>query len=159
MKNLLASVLKVNMWRYALVIYRSLAAHSSSLFASMSLANYLNTTAQLLPLTFLFFSFAFFLSFSLFFFTFLIRQSNRNQSRERDHRGTKSKERSGERELPSTVSQTAARDRAIQQKRKEIDEVDGVSLHSHTHAHSHAHTRVGRRGSYKQKSKDKKSWD
>ncbi|KAL3974625.1 hypothetical protein ACER0C_023251 [Sarotherodon galilaeus] len=49
--------------------------------------------------------------------------SDRNQSRERDHRGTKSKERSGEGELPSTVSQTAARDRAIQQKRKEIDEV------------------------------------
>uniref|UniRef100_A0A4W6EQA0 Periphilin-1 C-terminal domain-containing protein n=1 Tax=Lates calcarifer TaxID=8187 RepID=A0A4W6EQA0_LATCA len=46
-------------------------------------------------------------------------------SRERDHRGTKSKEReqSRDRELPSTASQTAARDRAIQQKRKEIDEV------------------------------------
>uniref|UniRef100_A0A3Q0T2H4 Periphilin-1 C-terminal domain-containing protein n=1 Tax=Amphilophus citrinellus TaxID=61819 RepID=A0A3Q0T2H4_AMPCI len=42
---------------------------------------------------------------------------------ERDHRGTKSRERSRDRELPSTVSQTAARDRAIQQKRKEIDEV------------------------------------
>ncbi|XP_076734372.1 uncharacterized protein LOC101473893 isoform X1 [Maylandia zebra] len=52
-----------------------------------------------------------------------LSKSNRNQSRERDHKGTKSKERSGERELPSTVSQTAARDRAIQQKRKEIDEV------------------------------------
>ncbi|GAA6216385.1 serine/arginine repetitive matrix protein 5-like [Lates japonicus] len=48
-----------------------------------------------------------------------------NQSRERDHRGTKSKEREQSRdgELPSTASQTAARDRAIQQKRKEIDEV------------------------------------
>ncbi|XP_070696388.1 periphilin-1 [Pempheris klunzingeri] len=51
--------------------------------------------------------------------------SDRNQSRERDHRGTKSKERerSWDRELPSTASQTVARDRAIQQKRREIDEV------------------------------------
>lgn len=71
-------------------------------------------------------------------FPFLqICQSDRNQSRERDHRGTKSKERepSRERELPLTASQTAARDRAIQQKRREIDEVEGVSLHKHTHAH------------------------
>ncbi|KAG7228217.1 hypothetical protein INR49_013380 [Caranx melampygus] len=60
--------------------------------------------------------------------------SDRNQSRERDHRGTKSKERepSRDRELPLTASQTAARDRAIQQKRREIDEVEGVSLHKHT---------------------------
>ncbi|CAN9515479.1 unnamed protein product [Ophioblennius macclurei] len=50
---------------------------------------------------------------------------DRNQSRERDHRRSKSKdgERSRDRELPSTVSQTAARDRAIQKKRREIDEV------------------------------------
>lgn len=56
---------------------------------------------------------------------FTVSQSDRNQSRERDHRGTKSKdrERSRDKELPSTVSQTAARDRAIQQKRREIDEV------------------------------------
>lgn len=56
---------------------------------------------------------------------FTVSQSDRNQSREKDHRGTKSKdrERSRDRELPSTVSQTAARDRAIQQKRREIDEV------------------------------------
>ncbi|XP_040921528.1 periphilin-1 [Toxotes jaculatrix] len=56
---------------------------------------------------------------------FTVCQSDRNQSRERDHRGTKSKEREQSRdgELPSTVSQTAARDRAIQQKRREIDEV------------------------------------
>lgn len=53
-------------------------------------------------------------------------QSNRNQSRERDHRGTKSKERerSREGELPSTASQMTARDRAIQQKRREIDKVE-----------------------------------
>ncbi|XP_053173575.1 periphilin-1 [Scomber japonicus] len=56
---------------------------------------------------------------------FTASQSGRNQSRERDHRGTKSKERERSRdgELPSTTSQTAARDRAIQQKRREIDEV------------------------------------
>ncbi|XP_026189392.1 periphilin-1 [Mastacembelus armatus] len=56
---------------------------------------------------------------------FTVCQNDRNQSRERDHRGTKSKERerSRDRELPSTVSQTVARDRAIQQKRREIDEV------------------------------------
>ncbi|XP_078111413.1 uncharacterized protein LOC144521046 isoform X1 [Sander vitreus] len=51
----------------------------------------------------------------------IVCQNDRNQSRERDHRGTKSKER--DRELPSTASQTATRDRAIQKKRKEIDEV------------------------------------
>ncbi|XP_032432992.1 periphilin-1 [Xiphophorus hellerii] len=45
-------------------------------------------------------------------------QNERNQSRERDHR-----ERSRDGELPLTASQTAARDRAIQQKRREIDEV------------------------------------
>ncbi|XP_068997266.1 periphilin-1 [Embiotoca jacksoni] len=52
-------------------------------------------------------------------------QNDRNQNRESDHRGTKSKERERSRdwELPSTGSQTAARDRAIQQKRREIDEV------------------------------------
>ncbi|KAI3357599.1 hypothetical protein L3Q82_016015 [Scortum barcoo] len=56
-------------------------------------------------------------------FTFC--QSDRNQSRERDHRGTRSKERerSRDREPPSAASQAAARDRAIQQKRREIDEV------------------------------------
>ncbi|XP_059190063.1 periphilin-1 [Centropristis striata] len=56
---------------------------------------------------------------------FIDSKSDRNQSRERDHRGSKSKERerSRDRELPSTASQTALRDRAIQQKRKEIDEV------------------------------------
>ncbi|XP_043985941.1 periphilin-1 isoform X1 [Gambusia affinis] len=45
-------------------------------------------------------------------------QNEQNQSRERDHR-----ERSRDGELPLTASQTAARDRAIQQKRREIDEV------------------------------------
>ncbi|XP_044207730.1 periphilin-1-like [Thunnus albacares] len=56
---------------------------------------------------------------------FIVSQSGRNQSKERDHRGTKSKERERSRdlELPLTASQTAARDRAIQQKRREIDEV------------------------------------
>lgn len=56
---------------------------------------------------------------------FIVSQSDRNQSRDRDHRGSKSKEREGSRdgEPPSTVSQTMARDRAIQQKRREIDEV------------------------------------
>ncbi|XP_070767090.1 serine/arginine repetitive matrix protein 5-like isoform X2 [Enoplosus armatus] len=56
---------------------------------------------------------------------FIVCQSDRNQSRERDHRGTKSKERerSRDRELPSTASQAVTRDRAIQQKRREIDEV------------------------------------
>ncbi|KAM9350538.1 uncharacterized protein ABDE67_007839 [Symphorus nematophorus] len=56
---------------------------------------------------------------------FIVCQSDRNQSRERDHRGSKSKERERSRdgELPSPVSQTVARDRAIQQKRREIDEV------------------------------------
>ncbi|XP_044067854.1 periphilin-1 [Siniperca chuatsi] len=56
---------------------------------------------------------------------FIICHSDRNQSRERDHRGTKSneRERSRDGELPSTASQTVTRDRAIQQKRKEIDEV------------------------------------
>ncbi|XP_035512947.1 serine/arginine repetitive matrix protein 5 [Morone saxatilis] len=54
---------------------------------------------------------------------FIVCQNDRNQSRERDHRGTKSKERSRDRELPSAASQTVARDRAIQQKRREIDEV------------------------------------
>ncbi|KAA8590899.1 hypothetical protein FQN60_001842 [Etheostoma spectabile] len=52
-------------------------------------------------------------------------QNDRNHSRERDHRGTKSKEReqSRDRELPSNASQMATRDRAIQKKRREIDEV------------------------------------
>ncbi|XP_017264870.1 periphilin-1 [Kryptolebias marmoratus] len=54
-----------------------------------------------------------------------IFQDERIQSKERDHRATKSKdgERSRDGELPLTASQTAARDRAIQQKRREIDEV------------------------------------
>ncbi|XP_063735584.1 periphilin-1 isoform X2 [Eleginops maclovinus] len=54
-----------------------------------------------------------------------VYQSERSQSQERDHKGSKSKERerSRERELPSTASQAATRDRAIQQKRREIDEV------------------------------------
>ncbi|KAM7411664.1 hypothetical protein PAMA_021583 [Pampus argenteus] len=56
---------------------------------------------------------------------FTVSQSSRNQHRERDHRGSKSveRERSRDSELPLTAGQTAARDRAIQQKRKEIDEV------------------------------------
>ncbi|XP_074536898.1 uncharacterized protein LOC141798882 [Halichoeres trimaculatus] len=56
---------------------------------------------------------------------FTVYHSDRNQSRERDHRGSKSRERerSRDRDPPSTASQTMARDRAIQQKRKEIDEV------------------------------------
>ncbi|MEQ2310216.1 hypothetical protein AMECASPLE_006659 [Ameca splendens] len=56
---------------------------------------------------------------------FTVFQNERNQSRERDHTATKSKdrERGIDGELPLTASQTAARDRAIQQKRKEIDEV------------------------------------
>ncbi|XP_068585701.1 arginine/serine-rich coiled-coil protein 2-like [Cebidichthys violaceus] len=51
--------------------------------------------------------------------------NDRNQSGERERSGTKSKERERSRdgELPSPASQTATRDRAIQQKRKEIDEV------------------------------------
>lgn len=61
-------------------------------------------------------------------------QSSRNQSRGKDQKATKSKdrERSREGELPSTASQMAARDRAIQQKRREIDEVV-KSFHKHTH--------------------------
>lgn len=39
--------------------------------------------------------------------------------------GTKRKEREGE--LPSAVSQMAARDRAIRQKRREIDEVENTN--------------------------------
>uniref|UniRef100_A0A1A7XBE8 Periphilin 1 n=1 Tax=Iconisemion striatum TaxID=60296 RepID=A0A1A7XBE8_9TELE len=56
---------------------------------------------------------------------FTVFQDERNQSRERDHRTTTSKDREWSRdgELPLTASQTAARDRAIQQKRREIDEV------------------------------------
>ncbi|KAK2897483.1 hypothetical protein Q8A73_013863 [Channa argus] len=56
---------------------------------------------------------------------FTICQNDRKQSRERDHRGAKSKERerSRDREPPSTLSQMVARDRAIQQKRRDIDEV------------------------------------
>ncbi|XP_054465962.1 uncharacterized protein LOC129100376 [Anoplopoma fimbria] len=51
--------------------------------------------------------------------------NDRNQNRERDHTRSKSKERERSRdgELPSTASQPATRDRAIQQKRREIDEV------------------------------------
>ncbi|XP_041655511.1 periphilin-1 [Cheilinus undulatus] len=57
---------------------------------------------------------------------FSVFHSDRNQSKEKDHRGSRSseRERSRERDLPtSTASQTMARDRAIQQKRREIDEV------------------------------------
>nr|XP_015823734.2 periphilin-1 isoform X2 [Nothobranchius furzeri] len=56
---------------------------------------------------------------------FTVFQDGRNQSRERDHRETTSKDREWSRdgELPLTASQMAARDRAIQQKRREIDEV------------------------------------
>lgn len=107
------------MWNFTLVIFWSLAAESSSLRATMFLANCLITTVQLL---------------SVFFFL-QVAQSDRNQSRDRDHRGSKSKERersSRDGELPSTASQTVARDRAIKQKRREIDEVKGVSLHKHT---------------------------
>ena len=113
------------MWNFTLVIFWSLAAESSSLHATMFLANCLITTVQLL-------SVFFFLSF---FFFLQVAQSDRNQSRERDHRGSKSKERersSRDGELPSTSSQTVARDRAIKQKRREIDEVKEVSLHKHT---------------------------
>lgn len=54
--------------------------------------------------------------------------SDRHQSSERDQRASKSKDRewSKDMELPLTASQTAARDRAIQQKRREIDEVGEV---------------------------------
>ncbi|XP_020485154.2 periphilin-1 [Labrus bergylta] len=56
---------------------------------------------------------------------FSVCHGDRNQSRERDHRGSGSRERERSRDgdLPSTASQTMARDRAIQQKRREIDEV------------------------------------
>ncbi|KAF6730433.1 Periphilin-1 [Oryzias melastigma] len=56
---------------------------------------------------------------------FTVSLSDRHQSSERDHRASKSKDREWSRdmELPLTASQTAARDRAIQQKRREIDEV------------------------------------
>lgn len=76
----------------------------------MFLANCLITTVQL--------------SVSLGFI-FQAGESNRNQSSDRDHRGTKSKERerSWEEELPSAEGHAVARDRAIQRKRREIDEV------------------------------------
>ncbi|RVE70729.1 hypothetical protein OJAV_G00067200 [Oryzias javanicus] len=56
---------------------------------------------------------------------FTVSLSDRHQSSERDHRASKSKdgEWSRDMELPLTASQTAARDRAIQLKRREIDEV------------------------------------
>nr|XP_020441077.1 periphilin-1-like [Monopterus albus] len=56
---------------------------------------------------------------------FTVSQSDKNQSRERDHRRTKSKERERSRDgaLLSTGSQMVVRDRAIQQKRREIDKV------------------------------------
>ncbi|KAM3617372.1 uncharacterized protein V6R79_005393 [Siganus canaliculatus] len=56
---------------------------------------------------------------------FNVGQSDRNQSRERDHKRNRSKERerSGDREPSINTSQMVARDRAIQQKRREIDEV------------------------------------
>lgn len=47
-------------------------------------------------------------------------KSDKNQSRERDHGGSRSKEPEPEQ---STAKQAAARDRAIQKKRKEIDQV------------------------------------
>ncbi|XP_034393889.1 periphilin-1 [Cyclopterus lumpus] len=51
--------------------------------------------------------------------------TDRNQSWQRDHTGAKGseRERSREGDPPSTASQTATRDRAIQKKRREIDEV------------------------------------
>ncbi|KAF7658325.1 hypothetical protein LDENG_00014130 [Lucifuga dentata] len=54
-----------------------------------------------------------------------VSQSERNQSRERDHKTSKSKERerSRDRQLSSSAIQEAARNRAIQQKRKEIEKV------------------------------------
>ncbi|XP_041802165.1 uncharacterized protein LOC121613006 isoform X2 [Chelmon rostratus] len=57
---------------------------------------------------------------------FIVCQSDRKQSNKRDHRGTKSKEREQSRdgELPSTASQTVALDTAIQQKRREMYEVE-----------------------------------
>uniref|UniRef100_A0A3P9LGU8 Periphilin-1 C-terminal domain-containing protein n=1 Tax=Oryzias latipes TaxID=8090 RepID=A0A3P9LGU8_ORYLA len=56
---------------------------------------------------------------------FTVSLSDRHQSSEINHRASKSKDRewSKDMELPLTASQTAARDRAIQQKRREIDEV------------------------------------
>lgn len=70
------------------------------------------------------------------YFALQVCQSDRNLSGERDHRGAKSKERERSRdgELPSTVSQTVARDRAIQQKRREIDEVEHCP---HTNKYTH----------------------
>lgn len=54
-----------------------------------------------------------------------VSKSDRSKSRESDHRGSRSSERERNRdeEHPSAASQAAARDRAIQKKRKEIDEV------------------------------------
>lgn len=59
-------------------------------------------------------------------FLLQVCQSDRKQSNKRDHRGTKSKEREQSRdgELPSTASQTVALDTAIQQKRREMYEVE-----------------------------------
>ncbi|CAJ1084950.1 periphilin-1 [Xyrichtys novacula] len=55
---------------------------------------------------------------------FSVYHSDRNQSRERDHRGSNSRERERSRDRdPPSASQTMARDRAIQKKRREIDEV------------------------------------
>jgi len=83
----------------------------------------------------------------LYFLIFLqVCQSVRTQSRERDHRATNSKdrERSRDGELPLTASQTAARDRAIQQKRREIDEVRECN-------YTNTHVYLAIKDGYKQK--------
>ncbi|XP_060930819.1 periphilin-1 [Limanda limanda] len=56
---------------------------------------------------------------------FTVCLSDRSHIKKSDHRGSNSKEKeqSRDRELSLTASQTTTRDRAIQQKRKEIDEV------------------------------------
>ncbi|XP_076023113.1 uncharacterized protein LOC143013390 [Genypterus blacodes] len=56
---------------------------------------------------------------------FPVSQSERNESRERDHKRSSSKERAQSRdsELPSSAAQEAARNRAIEEKRKEIEKV------------------------------------
>lgn len=48
-------------------------------------------------------------------------KSDKSQSRERDHGGSRSREKESE---LSSAKQAAARERAIQKKRKEIDQVD-----------------------------------
>ncbi|XP_034446490.1 periphilin-1 isoform X2 [Hippoglossus hippoglossus] len=56
---------------------------------------------------------------------FTVCLNDRSHSKKSDHTGSESKEKeqSRDRELPLTASQTPTRDRAIQQKRREIDEV------------------------------------